>query len=47
MVLVVAENIAKSYGSVRAVNGLSLRIDDGSVSGLIGPNGAGKQRPSR
>jgi ABC-2 type transport system ATP-binding protein len=42
MVLVVAENIAKSYGSVRAVNGLSLRIDDGSVSGLIGPNGAGK-----
>ncbi len=42
MVLVAAENLAKSYGRVRAVNGLSLKIDDGSVSGLIGPNGAGK-----
>jgi ABC-2 type transport system ATP-binding protein len=42
MVLVTAENLAKSYGRVRAVNGLSLKIDDGSISGLIGPNGAGK-----
>ena len=42
MALVTAENLAKSYGSVRAVNGLSLKIDDGSISGLIGPNGAGK-----
>jgi len=42
MVLVTADNLAKSYGSVRAVNGLSLKIDDGSISGLIGPNGAGK-----
>ena len=42
MVLVTAENLAKSYGRVRAVNGLSLKIDEGSISGLIGPNGAGK-----
>src|SRR6266704_3544453 len=42
MVLVTADNLANSYGSVRAVNGLSLKIDDGSISGLIGPNGAGK-----
>ena len=42
MVLVTAENLEKSYGRVRAVNGLSLKIDDGSISGLIGPNGAGK-----
>ncbi len=42
MALVTAENLAKSYGNVRAVNGLSLKIDDGSISGLIGPNGAGK-----
>jgi ABC-2 type transport system ATP-binding protein len=42
MVLVAAENLAKSYGRVRAVNGLSLKIEDGSISGLIGPNGAGK-----
>ena len=42
MVLVTADNLSKSYGSVRAVNGLSLTIEDGSISGLIGPNGAGK-----
>jgi len=42
MALVTAENLAKSYGRVRAVNGLSLKIEDGSISALIGPNGAGK-----
>src|SRR5712692_1463627 len=42
MVLVNAANLAKSYGSVHAVNGLSLSIEEGSISGLIGPNGAGK-----
>ncbi|MBS7647723.1 MAG: ABC transporter ATP-binding protein [Candidatus Bathyarchaeia archaeon] len=42
MPLVVAENLVKSYGKVRAVEGLSLTLDEGSVTGLIGPNGAGK-----
>jgi ABC-2 type transport system ATP-binding protein len=42
MSLVVAEDLAKSYGNVKAVDGLSLRLDEGSVTGLIGPNGAGK-----
>jgi ABC-2 type transport system ATP-binding protein len=42
MALIDAEDIAKSYGSVKAVDGLSLRLDEGSVTGLIGPNGAGK-----
>ena len=42
MALVTAENLAKSYGRVRAVSGLSLKIEDGSISALIGPNGAGK-----
>lgn len=42
MSLIVAENLGKSYGSVVAVDSLSLRLDEGSVTGLIGPNGAGK-----
>jgi ABC-2 type transport system ATP-binding protein len=42
MSLIVAEDLAKSYGPVKAVDGLSLRLDEGSVTGLIGPNGAGK-----
>ena len=42
MTLVVAEDLAKSYGRVVAVDGLNLRLDEGSVTGLIGPNGAGK-----
>jgi branched-chain amino acid transport system ATP-binding protein len=30
------------YGSVSAVRGLSLHVDEGEIVGLIGPNGAGK-----
>lgn len=36
------EHVRKSYGSVKAVDGLSLSIDRGEVFGLLGPNGAGK-----
>lgn len=42
MALIVAEDLAKSYGKVVAVNGLNLTLNEGSVTGLIGPNGAGK-----
>jgi ABC-2 type transport system ATP-binding protein len=36
------EDLAKSYGKVMAVDGLSLAVEKGSIMGLIGPNGAGK-----
>ena len=42
MPLVVAKDLAKSYGKVIAVDGLDLTLDEGFVTGLIGPNGAGK-----
>jgi ABC-2 type transport system ATP-binding protein len=37
-----AEGLVKTYGAVRALDGLSLRIPAGGVFGVLGPNGAGK-----
>jgi branched-chain amino acid transport system ATP-binding protein len=40
--LLSAENVSKTFGSLRAVAGADLSIDQGEIIGLIGPNGAGK-----
>ncbi len=39
---IVAEGLVKSFGAVRALDGVDLEADEGSVMGLLGPNGAGK-----
>jgi len=36
------KNFTKSYGSKKAVNNLSLKIEDGDICAFVGPNGAGK-----
>ena len=36
------KNLRKSFGAVKAVDGVSFTAPDGSVTGLLGPNGAGK-----
>jgi ABC-2 type transport system ATP-binding protein len=40
--ILVAQDLYKSYGDVRAVDGVSLQVAAGEVFGLLGPNGAGK-----
>jgi ABC-2 type transport system ATP-binding protein len=40
---IVAEELVKTYpGNVRALDGLTFSVPDGTVFGLLGPNGAGK-----
>ena len=40
--ILTAENVVKSFGKFRALDGASLSIPKGCIFGIIGPNGAGK-----
>lgn len=40
--MIEVESLTKEYGSITALNDVSLRVEKGEVFGLLGPNGAGK-----
>jgi ABC-2 type transport system ATP-binding protein len=39
---VIVDDVSKSFGSFKALNGVTLRVRQGEIYGLLGPNGAGK-----
>ncbi len=45
--MIEVENLTKSFGSNRAVDGVSFKISGGEVVGFLGPNGAGKTTAMR
>jgi branched-chain amino acid transport system ATP-binding protein len=40
--MIIAQDVHKHFGGFRAVDGATIEIAEGSITGLIGPNGAGK-----
>src|SRR6202789_4628422 len=40
-------NLTKTFGTVRALDGLDLTVREGEVHGFLGPNGAGKSTTIR
>lgn len=45
--IVKIDNVYKQYGTFKAVDGISLTIDEGDIYGFLGPNGAGKSTTLR
>jgi len=47
MSMIEAVELHKHFGATRAVNGLTLRVEEGEIYGLVGPDGAGKTTTMR
>ncbi|MEY2854988.1 MAG: hypothetical protein RL030_2120, partial [Pseudomonadota bacterium] len=45
--MLVLDNLCVNYGAIRALHGISLTVDKGSIVTLIGSNGAGKSTTLR
>lgn len=45
--MIVVDGLHKSFGEVKAVQGVSFTASDGKITGLLGPNGAGKSTTLR
>jgi ABC-2 type transport system ATP-binding protein len=42
MNILTVENLAKNYGPIKALKGISFSVPKGAVFGILGPNGSGK-----
>lgn len=42
MSILTAQGVTKAFGGIQALNGCSLAVEEGKITGLIGPNGSGK-----
>lgn len=42
MAMIETTNLTKHYGDVKAVRGIDVTVEEGSIHGFVGPNGAGK-----
>ena len=40
--MIQVNNVVKTFDGFRALNGLTMTVEKGSIYGLVGPNGAGK-----
>jgi ABC-2 type transport system ATP-binding protein len=45
--VICAENLVKTFGKCRALDGVNLNVNQGEIYGFIGPNGAGKSTTIR